>query len=387
MLVGGGHVNVQVMLSLFETLKPQDRCKVILISEYEFSYYSGMLPGCIAQLYQKEQVRIDLVSLAAYCGIQFIRARVTGLDRAGKLVLTDSAKRKEKQIPYSYLSINIGSRTLGTYSIPGVLENTITTRPISDLLRKLEEFESSHPTWPAPPRVAIIGAGAAGIELCFGMHARYHKKYNGVDVLLVNSKDEFLPELGSWVNNNVTSVLKEKSIKYLSNRKCEQVMQNKLILDNKDVVEFDLCLWCTGPEAHHEIHHNMGLELDENDFILVSSTLVSKTDGNILASGDCASIENCPWVQKAGVYAVREGSTVSNNLVALIRGENLQVYSPQDGFLSLMSTGDEKAISSWKGVSVHGTWVWWTKDSIDQKFVDGFNVAKLKERANKSSWW
>lgn len=57
-LVGGGHVNVQVMLSLFETLKPQDRCKVILISEYEFSYYSGMLPGCIAQLYQKEQVRL-----------------------------------------------------------------------------------------------------------------------------------------------------------------------------------------------------------------------------------------------------------------------------------------------------------------------------------------
>lgn len=40
-----------------------------------------------------------------------------------------------------------------------------------------------------------------------------------------------------------------------------KVMQNKLILDNKDVVEFDLCLWCTGPEAHHEIHHNMGLEL------------------------------------------------------------------------------------------------------------------------------
>jgi hypothetical protein len=53
-----------------------------------------------------------------------------------------------------------------------------------------------------------------------------------------------------------------------------------------------------------------------------------------------------------------------------------------------MSTGDEKAISSWKGLSTHGSWVWWTKDSIDQKFVDRFNVKKLKEASKeRSSWW
>jgi NADH dehydrogenase FAD-containing subunit len=77
-LVGGGHVNVQVMVSLYESLKPEDNCKLILISDYEFSYYSGMLPGCIAQLYQKEQVqRSSLVCIITHLDGSSFRLKLT----------------------------------------------------------------------------------------------------------------------------------------------------------------------------------------------------------------------------------------------------------------------------------------------------------------------
>lgn len=115
-----------------------------------------MLPACVANIYKNEQVQIDLVSLSEYCKIKFIKARVIGIDRTSNILLTD-AQDENAKIPYNVLSINIGSRTLGihflrllykqlinnlglsylgTYSIPGVLEHTVTTRPISDLIRK-----------------------------------------------------------------------------------------------------------------------------------------------------------------------------------------------------------------------------------------------------------
>jgi hypothetical protein len=42
--------------------------------------------------------------------------------------------------------------------------------------------------------------------------------------------------------------------------------------------------------------------------------------------------------------------------------------------------------NNYLGISTMGYLVWLTKDSIDQKFVDQFNVKKLKS-ANNSSWW
>jgi hypothetical protein len=40
-------------------------------------------------------------------------------------------------------------------------------------------------------------------------------------------------------------------------------------------------------------------------------------------------------------------------------------------------TGDGQAISSWKGYTVHGRMMWWTKDKIDRSFMEKFNVKKM----------
>lgn len=84
-----------------------------------------------------------------------------------------------------------------------------------------------------------------------------------------------------------------------------------------------------------------------------------------------------------------QGPIVSENLLKLIRKDKALVeYEPQvvcceihvtheQGFLSLMMTGDGQAISSWKGLSVHGRMMWWTKDKIDRSFMDKFDVSKM----------
>lgn len=82
---------------------------------------------------------------------------------------------------------------------------------------------------------------------------------------------------------------------------------------------------------------------------------------------------------KAGVYAVREGPVITRNIINFIKKQPLETYVPQDGFLSLMMTGDGGSIGSKFGICFVGKWVWQMKDIIDMAFMDLFNPKYLFE--------
>ena len=50
-LVGGGHAHIQVMKYFLNNINKEDNIKIKLISDNEYSFYSGMLPGSISNLY------------------------------------------------------------------------------------------------------------------------------------------------------------------------------------------------------------------------------------------------------------------------------------------------------------------------------------------------
>ena len=85
--------------------------------------------------------------------------------------------------------------------------------------------------------------------------------------------------------------------------------------------------------------------------------LQSTSHPNVFGGGDCITIENYAdkaFPTKAGVYAVREGPVLSQNIINYILNEPLATYIPQSGFLSLMMTGDGSSIGSKFGISFVG---------------------------------
>ena len=86
-----------------------------------------------------------------------------------------------------------------------------------------------------------------------------------------------------------------------------------------------------------------------------------------------------PYPTKAGVYAVRQGPIIAENVKKFILDEPLVEYVPQTGFLSLMMTGDGDCIGSKHGVGFYGSWVWGLKDFIDMSFMNLFNPKYLFE--------
>ncbi len=87
------------------------------------------------------------------------------------------------------------------------------------------------------------------------------------------------------------------------------------------------------------------------------------------AVGDAGSIAGSS-VPKAGVFAVRQGPVLLDNILRSLSGAPLRRFTPQRGFLKLLNTGDSRAIGEWRRLSFEGAWCWWLKDYIDSRFID-----------------
>lgn len=380
-LIGGGHANSLVLKQLAEEMTPSEKAqvRVTLICDCERACYSGMLPGTIAGLYEPSQLQISLRAVCDWCGCSFIYARALSLDRLShkvKCMLLDGSERIV-QIPYDLLSIDVGS-TIRGLDIEGVQQHAITTRPVTELLEKFDNFDQQHQVWSSGPKVVVVGAGAAGVELAMAVRARYKKRGNDtVNVKLINSHPSLSASLGfsSGTIRNLEAALSARHIEVVSGVNAAKVSEKVLFLNNGNTLEFDMLLWATGAAPVEFLAHT-GLDLDARGFLQVDQYLLT-SDPSIFAAGDCVCFTPHP-VAKAGVYAVREGPIVAQNLMATLRNKPLHEYEPQTDFLALLATGDGAAVASVRGwFSLSGWMMWKLKDSIDTKFMKLFDVTRL----------
>lgn len=132
--------------------------------------------------------------------------------------------------------------------------------------------------------------------------------------------------------------------------------------------------WATGAEPQ-KVTMKSDLEMSKGYF-RVNDYMQSTSHPNIFGGGDCvtmATYENDHFPPKAGVYAVRAGPVIGQNVAHYIKGEPLEQYIPQKEFLSLLSEGNEHAIGAKFGIAFAGRWVWKMKDFIDRSFMKIFD--------------
>jgi NADH dehydrogenase FAD-containing subunit len=146
-LIGGGHAHVQVIKALNVATRPSN-IEVTLIDMQSTASYSGMVPGCVSKLYNLEQVQIQIGPLAQWAGINFVQGKVVGMsleDEDNKTVQVEVDDTNggilQKEVPFDVVSVDIGSTTRDFNRIPGAKQFCISTRPISDLVVRIEKEE------------------------------------------------------------------------------------------------------------------------------------------------------------------------------------------------------------------------------------------------------
>ncbi|MBS7807469.1 selenide, water dikinase SelD [Variovorax sp. PCZ-1] len=370
-LIGGGHSHVGVLKSF--GMNPIPGVRLTLICTDLHTPYSGMLPGYVAGHYEFDEVHIDLLRLAQFAGARVYRDEVIGIDRGQQKVLCKS----RPAVPYDQLSINIGS-TPQLQGVPGATEHAVAVKPIrnfNDRWLQLLERVKNHA---GKTTIAVVGAGAGGVELLLAMQFRLRneltKLYRNPDELtfhLLSANETILPTHNARVRETFSKALRERGVQVHLSSEVTQVQAGKLITSSGKTLDADEIIWVTRAGGAAWLKQT-GLQLDKEGFIEVKDTLQTVTDPLIYAAGDIASMVNYK-LEKAGVFAVRMGKPLTENLRRAVGGTDLQAYSPQTSWLALISTGDKYAVASRGWLGFAGAWVWQWKDWIDQRFMRKFS--------------
>jgi selenide,water dikinase len=361
LLLGGGHSHVEVIRRF--ALQPVRGASVTLVSPDRHTAYSGMLPGFIAGHYRFDECHIDLEPLCAAAGVSFRRALAERLDPdAGTVSCSDGTT-----LAYDLLSIDIGS-TPDVRAIPGALEHGVRVKPVSELL---EGWESIRAALRAGRRLslAVVGGGAGGVELCAAMQHRLQNEASSglAHLVLLTDTESMLPGHPARVRRVFERVLRERGIDVRRHAKVTSLSPGKLHFSDGSSLAADYAIVATAASAPEWIGAS-GINVDALGFIAVNDHLQSVSHRNVFASGDIASMVAHPR-PKAGVFAVRQGPILYENLRRALGGGSLLRYIPQKNALALISTGGKRAVASWSGIAFEGNWVWRWKDRIDRRFV------------------
>ena len=365
-LVGGGHAHIQVLKS-FAMASPRG-VRVTLVVDTPIAVYSGMVPGFVAGQYRREELEIDVLPLARLAGARVVMSAATGIDPDDRrLILAD-----RPPLRYDAISFDIGSTVAGL-DIPGVRDHALPTRPIGTFVERIDRWLAHEDA----RTIAVVGGGAGGVEIAFTIRERLRARGADPDVTLIEAADEVLPGASPSLVTRVRAAAEGRGVRVLTGRPVDRVAAGFVSLAGERVPA-DLTVWVGGAAAHPVVS---GTSLaDEAGFIATRRTLQSVGHDSVFAVGDCATLVDDPWVPRAGVYAVRQGPVLAENLRRFVSGRrDLERYRPQRDFLTLLNLGDGSAIGAKWGRAVSGEWVFRLKDRIDRSFMRRFRALGADE--------
>jgi selenide, water dikinase len=354
-LVGGGHAHVEVLRRFAAAPLPGVRLHVVL--DRPHAVYSGMVPGFVAGDYRADELSIDVARLASHAGANVVLAAATGVDASARRI--ELAGRAP--LAYDVASLDVGA-TLRGRGLPGVREHALATRPIADLIERLDARLSA-----APLRIALVGGGAAGAELAFCLDARLRRAGGAASLALFESADSL--GLSRALERGVRSEAQRRGIAIRTGARTTGVEAGALSLGDERVAA-DLVVWATGAAPWPWLAASP-LPRDAQGFVRVRPTLQVAGQDALFAAGDCAAREGAA-LPKAGVHAVRQGPLLAHNLRACLAGAPLRALRPQRDFLVLLNLGDRRALGGKWGFAARGRWVWRLKHAIDRRFMSRY---------------
>jgi selenide,water dikinase len=369
-LVGAGHAHVAVLRNF--GMNPLPGVRLTLITREVDTPYSGMLPGHVAGHYTADDIHIDTGPLARFAGARLFQDEAIGLEVAARRVIC----RDRPPVPYDIVSLDIGSRP-NTMDVPGAAEHALPVKPIDGFLQhfaalraRVLEGRSRH--------ILLVGAGAGGVELLLAAEHRLRRDLAATGgeaaslrfTLLAAGRD-ILTGFPEAFRARFRATFAARGIAVETGARVARVQAGGVVLaDGARRIAADEVLWTTAAAPASWLS-DTGLALDAQGFLRVDAMLRAVGREDVFAAGDTIAFDPAP-MPRSGVYAVRAGPVLADNIRAALTGRALRPYRPQRDALYLVSTGAPHAIGTRNGFVAGGAWAWTLKDWIDRRFMRRF---------------
>jgi selenide,water dikinase len=299
-----------------------------------------------------------------------VHAEATGLDLDRRLVLC----RDAEPVSFDVLSLDIGSAP--RMEAPGARDHAVPVKPVAPFLERWEAVVAQAGRTGAAPRIAVVGGGAGGVEAALAMRARLKEalaragRPEAAAPLTLVTRGGLLPRFNARARAYLRDALARAEIAVQTGFDVARVEAGRLVAADGRVVEGDHLFWVTWAGAPAWLGET-GLALDGRGFVAVDAALRATSHPFVFAAGDVAAVLPHPR-DKAGVFAVRQGPPLADNLRRALRGEEPRPFTPQRTALALVGTGDGRAVAARGPLAMRGAWVWRLKQRIDRAWMDQY---------------
>ena len=327
---------------------------------------------------------LDEVGYRSHChrwGYRFFYGAMESIDRAAREIviapLIDEDGREligRHRLGYDYLVIATGSIT-NDFGTPGVAQNCLflDDRAQADRFRnkllnqclRVSRAMSGNADAGQFVRIAIVGAGATGVELAAELYnAASALRYYGLEgfdesrlkLTLIEASPRILPALPEKLAEAARAELEALGVRILTGVRVTGVTPELILTQTEEAIAADLKVWAAGVRGADYLKSIGDLETTASCQLVVRPTLQTTRDERIFAIGDCCYCllpgSDRPVPPRAQA-AHQMATTVFHNLDRLLRGKPLRAYVYVDRG-SLISLSRYSTVGSLMGNLVGG---------------------------------
>ncbi|MBU6145554.1 MAG: FAD-dependent oxidoreductase [Paenibacillaceae bacterium] len=355
-LIGGGHAHA-LLLRRLATQPRHTFHKITLISPRATHVYSGMIASVIAGDVPMSCALIDIAACAYAARVQWIRDEAVHID--GHTVFTKSGH----SVHFDVASLNVGSSRRDQHVCCDVPHA---------LLRTSEDICMAMRAADGPDPIAVVGGGAAGIEVASALAARRRLRACSAPVYVISAKPELLASSSLWPREKHACLLRHGGFVPMLGHTVRAVFVHRrgygLTLDNGDSLHVGHVIWLTGPSAPKWLQTS-NIATCPDGYALVHPTLVVHNAPHIFAVGDCRTHIHAPTLDRSGVHAVHEAPILLHNVCAYGTATRLRPYRPRKRSLYLVRLGHRRAMATWGSFWAYGAPLYTLKRAIDSRYV------------------
>ena len=383
-IVGGGAGGLELATKLGNDFS-SNKTSITLVDKNRTHIWKPKLHEVAAGSMDLADQELDYIAQAHWHHFKFRLGELISIDRESKQIqiapVVDEAGElitPIQNIPYDTLIISIGSLT-NDFGTQGVAQYAQRLETLADAKRFhlrlvnacLRAQAQADTLAPHQLKVAIIGAGATGVELAAELHRTTRAIISfGMDrvdpekdlkVILIEAAPKILPALSDRISTAAQKLLVDLGVEVITNGKVQKVLPHKVLLSDGVEIPAELIVWAAGVKAPDFLKGIGGLENNHVNQLLVLPSLQTTLDQNIFALGDCAA---CPWPEanngKGGIVPPRaqaahqQASHLYKQMNQIIHREPLKPYEYRD-FGSLVSLGEYSSVGSMIGGLIGGS--------------------------------
>jgi NADH:ubiquinone reductase (H+-translocating) len=390
-IVGGGAGGLELATTLGNTLGKRGQADITLVDRTRSHIWKPKLHEIAAGSMDMGLHEVDYLSQSHWHHFRYRVGEMTGLDRARREITVGAFFDNEGtqvtprgSITYDTLVMAVGSQS-NDFGTPGVAEHALKLETANDARRFNQRLVNAcirahaqeGPLLPHQLQVAVIGAGATGVELSAELHRTTREVVAyGLDRIdperdirlnLIEAAGRVLPALPERLSEATETLLRKLGVVVHTHAKVAEVLAGGVRLADGRLIPAELVVWAAGIKAPDFLKSIDGLETNRINQLVVHTTLQTTLDENIFAMGDCAA---CPWPEapskltdggKRAAFVPPRAQAAhqqATHMVGQIRrrlaGQPLRGYRYRD-FGSLVSLGEFSTVGNMMGGLIGGS--------------------------------